>query len=345
MVACAASLHPGRDGPHVRRVADRDHPRAGSPPLVSAPVPAFAAAVAHVAACLATLTLAIPSAGDAGTRRLLVAHRGASAYAPEHTLAAYRLAIEQRADFVEQDLAVTRDGVLVCLHDPTLERTTDVETVFPDRAREVDGARRWFAADFTLDEIKRLDAGTWFDPRFAGERVPTFQEAIDLVRGRAGLFPELKAPAVYRDRGVDMAPIVAAQLSRSGLATPGAGTASTPLILQSFDREALESLARLLPAIDRTFLLDASGDEQWTTDRGLAEAKQFATGIGPSKRLLDADPTLVRRAHAAGLTVIPYTFRSSSPGRFASVRDEMAHFLDVVGVDGLFTDNPDQFPR
>src|SRR5687767_1614022 len=86
--------------------------------------------------------------------RPLVAHRGASAYAPEHTLAAYRLAIQQGADYVEQDLAVTKDGVLICLHDDTLDRTTNVEEVFPDR-------KPWLAVDFTLAEIKRLDAGRW----------------------------------------------------------------------------------------------------------------------------------------------------------------------------------------
>jgi glycerophosphoryl diester phosphodiesterase len=101
--------------------------------------------------------------GGSGGKKLLVAHRGASAYAPEHTVAAYRLALEQGADFVEQDLGVTKDGALVCLHDPTLERTTDVEQVFPDRFREEGGTKRWYIADFTADEIKRLDAGSWFD--------------------------------------------------------------------------------------------------------------------------------------------------------------------------------------
>ena len=126
-------------------------------------------------------------------KKLNVAHRGASAYAPEHTLAAYRLAIEQGADFVEQDLAVTKDGVLICLHDPSLERTTDVETKFPTRFTEVaiEGKTRkaWLANDFTLAEIKTLDAGSWFDPKFAGERVPTFDEAVALIRGKAGLYP------------------------------------------------------------------------------------------------------------------------------------------------------------
>jgi glycerophosphoryl diester phosphodiesterase len=288
--------------------------------------------------------LATGVAGGLPSRKVLVAHRGASAYAPEHTLAADRLALDQRADFVEQDLAITRDGVLICLHDPTLDRTTDVEQVFPTRYREVNGARRWFAADFTLDEIKRLDAGGWFAPTFAGERVPTFQEAIDLVRGKAGLFPELKAPDVYRDLGVEMATVVVAALRRNGLEGKGADPA-TPLILQSFDEAALRTLARDVPSLDRTFLLDARGSERWLTDAGLKAVATFATGLGPSKLLIEKDATLVSRAHAIGLTVIPYTFRSSSPGRFPSVRDEMTHFLTVAGVDGVFTDNPDLFPR
>jgi glycerophosphoryl diester phosphodiesterase len=289
------------------------------------------------------LAMATMTAG-VGTKKLLVAHRGASAYAPEHTTAAYRLALQQDADFVEQDLGVTKDGALVCLHDATLERTTDVEQVFPDRYREEGGAKRWYIADFTLAEIKRLDAGSWFDPAFAGERVPTFEEAVALVRGKAGIFPELKAPGVYRERGVDMAPIVAAALTTLGLERKGA-VAGTPVILQSFDAPALEAMARLTPSIDRTFLIDPRGDTAWLSDDGLRKVAAFATGIGPSKILIDRDPSVVPRAKALGLSVIPYTFRSSATGQFPSVRDEMAHFLNVFGVDGLFTDNPDQFPR
>ena len=107
------------------------------------------------------IAVAADAQGPSRMTKLAIAHRGASAYAPEHTLAAYRLAIEQKADYVEQDLAVTRDGELICLHDDSLERTTNVEEVFPDRA-SVDpatGRRQWLAVDFTLAEIKRLDAG------------------------------------------------------------------------------------------------------------------------------------------------------------------------------------------
>lgn len=298
--------------------------------------------VAAVVAASVVGMAVIPAAG--GAKKVLVAHRGASAYAPEHTAAAYRLAIEQGADYVEQDLGVTRDGALVCMHDATLERTTDVEQVFPDRYRDEQGVKRWYIADFTLAEIRRLDAGSWFDPKFAGERVPTFEEAVALVRGRAGIFPELKAPGVYRERGVDMAPIVAAALTSTGLGRKGADP-KTPVILQSFDSQTLESMAAALPSLDRTFLVDARGDLSWLTDAGLKKVAGFATGLGPSKTLVDTDPTLVPRARALGLTVIPYTFRSSATGRFPTVRDEMAYFLTVLGVDGVFTDNPDQFPR
>src|SRR5688500_15174067 len=162
----------------------------------------------RAAATMALLAGIVASgvAAQQSPKKQLVAHRGASAYAPEHTLEAYRLALEQGADYVEQDLAVSKDGVLVCVHDLTLERTTNVEEVFPDRFIEDRSngtpVRRWLVNDFTLAEIKRLDAGSWFGVRFAGARIPTFQEAVELVKGKAGLYPELKDPEFYRTRGV-----------------------------------------------------------------------------------------------------------------------------------------------
>ena len=154
---------------------------------------------------LVMATAAAPGAqGPSRMTKLAIAHRGASAYAPEHTLASYRLAIEQKADYVEQDLAVTKDGALICLHDDGLERTTNVEEVFPDRASTdpVTGRRQWLAVDFTLAEIKRLDAGSWFDARFAGERVPTWEEAIAPVGTAAGL-SGIEEPSLYRARAID----------------------------------------------------------------------------------------------------------------------------------------------
>lgn len=282
--------------------------------------------------------------GPSRMTKLAIAHRGASAYAPEHTLSAYRLAIEQHADYVEQDLAVTKDGALVCLHDDSLERTTNVEEVFPNRASidPATGRRQWLAVDFTLAEIKQLDAGSWFDARFAGERVPTWEEAVATVGTAAGLYPELKSPPLYRARGIDMTGIFVASLRRLGLERVPASR----LVVQSFDDQVLRELTRTTPSLTRTFLIEARDGARWLTPEGLAGIAGFATGIGPTKRLLDGRPELVQAARTAGLTVTPYTFTSKAPSaKFADVRDEMQYYLFDLGVDALFTDNPDRFPR
>jgi glycerophosphoryl diester phosphodiesterase len=294
---------------------------------------------------LVTLIARVPvDAARQASGKKLVAHRGASAYAPEHTLEAYRLAIEQKADFVEQDLAVTKDGVLVCIHDLTLERTTNVEEVFPTRFVEdktaAAPAKRWRVNDFTLAEIKQLDAGSWFDTKFAGARIPTFQEAIDAVGNKAGLYPELKDPAFYRERGIRPETLLAAILKKNNLA----GKPSR-VIIQSFDEITVRALVTALPDVPRVWLvgpLDAAALDSADKVRAIAK---WATGLGPNKAIVAARPDVVRWAHEAGLTVTPWTFRSSNTGTFASVRDEMAKFLYDYGVDAVFTDNPDQFPR
>lgn len=271
--------------------------------------------------------------------KTLIAHRGASAYAPENTLPAYRLALRQGADYVEQDLQITRDGVLVCLHDLTLERTTDVAKVFPGRFRkEPGGTRRWYVSDFTLAEVKQLDAGAWFGEKFRGTRIPAWQEAIEEIRGKAGLYPETKAPEVYGSRGFDMERLVVDQLRKNGLAEPGADP-RTPVIIQSFSvaslRKMTDELGCKLPKI---LLMGVAPKE-------LEEIKRFAVGIGPEKNIVRADPGLVKRARAAGLSVTVYTVSSADTGTFPDVREEMAYYLFTLGVDALFTNNPDQFPR
>jgi glycerophosphoryl diester phosphodiesterase len=211
-----------------------------------------------------------------------IAHRGASAYAPEHTAAAYRLAIEQHADFVEQDLGVTRDSQLICIHDDTLERTTNVVELFPDRGRtdpQLSPGRHWLVNDFTLDEIRTLDAGKWFKPEFAGARIQTFQEAIDLVRGQAGLYPELKSPQLYKSRGIDQVKLFVDVVRRNGLETPES-LRTTPMIIQSFDEEATRRVASDLPTVPRILLIERDGD---VSEARLREIKTFATGIGPEK--------------------------------------------------------------
>ena len=302
----------------------------------------LAIAVCAAAVCIA---LAALQAQSPAPKKILVAHRGASAYAPEHSADAYRLAIAQGADYVEQDLAVTKDGVLVSIHDLTLERTTDVEEVFPTRFVEqtVDGktVRRWYVNDFTLTEIKRLDAGSHFDKKFAGTRILTFQEAIDLVRGKAGLYPELKDPEFYRQRGVSPVRLFAEIVKKNGLeADP-----KTPLVLQSFDDATLKAAVADLPKVPRVFLVSDKTPDRIDSPEKLTSIATWATGIGPNKAILEKTPAIVEWAHAAKLTVTPWTFRASQPGKYASVREEMAYFLFTLGVDELFTDNPDMFPR
>ena len=284
--------------------------------------------------------------GTTPGRKQLVAHRGASAYAPEHTIEAYALATQQGADYVEQDLAVTKDGVLVCIHDLSLERTTNVEEVFPtrfieDKSKAV-SVKRWLVGDFTLAEIKQLDAGSWFNAKFAGAKVPTFQEAIDAVGTKAGLYPELKDPSFYRLRGVSPEKLLADILKKNGLVTT---LASARVIIQSFDETTVKLLAKDLPQVPRVLLVEPANATRIDTPEKVKEIAGWATGLGPNKMIVAARPELVKWAQAAGMTVTPWTFRSSNTGTFASVRDEMAKYLYEYGVDAVFTDNPDQFPR
>jgi glycerophosphoryl diester phosphodiesterase len=275
-------------------------------------------------------------------KKFVVGHRGACAYAPENTLPSYRLAIEQGADYVEQDLQITRDGVLVCSHDETLERCTNIAEVFPERFTDemVRGKRvkRWRFHDFSLKEIKQLDAGTKFDPKFKGTTIPTWQEAIDEIKGKTGLCPEIKNPEIYSRIGMSMEDLFAEMLKKNGLDKP---TASTPILVQSFNRDSLKQVAQ--NGIKHPMLQLWSAGVRWTPEM-LDEAKQHASAIGPSKD--DVMGELVRDAHARGLQVVAYTYnkKNLSPG-FPSVRADIKHALYELGIDGLFTDNPDQFVR
>lgn len=280
-------------------------------------------------------------------KKILVAHRGASGYAPEHTAAAYELAITQGADFVEQDLAVTKDGVLVSIHDLTLERTTNVEEVFPTRFVELkDGpmaGKHWLVNDFTLAEIKQLDAGSWFDPKYAGQRILTFQECIDLVRKKPGIgiYPELKDPEFYRQRGVAPEQLFAAIVRKNNLlADP-----KMPVILQSFDATTLQNAAKEIPQVPRVYLVAPQQAAVLDSADKVKAIAAWATGLGPNKIIVDRNPALVTWAHANSLSVTPWTFRTSDKGSYPTLTDEMRHFLYKLGVDALFTDYPDQFPR
>ncbi|MFY9556358.1 MAG: glycerophosphodiester phosphodiesterase family protein [Blastocatellia bacterium] len=331
-------------------------------PTVFASIVAFAAWM--------TLLSAVPVGTSAARGKpLLIAHRGASGYAPEHTLAAYQLAIKQGAAFVEQDLQITKDGALVCLHDPDLARTTNVAEVFPDRATLRDPfetgqpTRGWYTIDFTLAEIKRLDAGSWFNranpfaasPAYVDQRIPTMEEALKLVGRRAGFYIELKHFTFYKSLGLDSAEKLAAILKAHGFDR----TAQRDRIfIQSFYKEGLHRMRELAPGYARVQLLpmeDAGRkqDSSTITPALAAEVASYAKGAGPSKSLIKSADD-VETFHKAGLLVHPYTFRGTTTANARrplneaqsngpTVRDniiaDIRRFVGY-GIDGGFTDYP-----
>lgn len=274
------------------------------------------------------------------TKPTLIAHRGASGDAPEHTLAAYKRAIEVGADLVEPDIQVTKDGVPICLHDTTLERTTDVEAVFPYRSVVAKGKKTWPVADFTLAELKTLDAGVWKGEQFAGERVVTFDELVTLVRGKVGLLVETKAPDANDRAGVSMERRVLDVLEKHGLATPGADP-KTPIVFQSFSADSLKAFQALGSDLPRLLLV---GGKDWKPAL-LDDLSSYATGIAPNKAIVAEHPEMVAAAHAKGLSVTVWTFRKGEAKPYPDVRAEMAAYLTDRGIDACITDNPDQFPR
>lgn len=267
---------------------------------------------------------------------MVVAHRGSSGYLPEHTLPAYALAYGQGADLIEPDVVLTRDAVPICLHDIGLGRTTNVEEVFPNRARE-DG--NYYAADFTLEEIKSLtvDAGNHSRPDAPavakGLTVPTLEEMVSLVSalnastgGAVGIIPELKQTAFHEENDLDLVAASIEVLDESA-------DADMAVYIQSFEFEPLQRIAELDTRYQLVYLvsfpsaIDAVG--------GLESIAETVQVFSPNKGLIEAtEGQLVRDAQAAGLMVIPWTF-------YADI-DEMIRFYREYGVDGLFTDFPDQ---
>ena len=279
--------------------------------------------------------------------RIVIAHRGASGYLPEHTLPAYALAHGMGADYIEPDLVLTRDSHLICLHDIYLQATTNVEQIFPDRARE-DG--RWYAADFTLEEIRRLQAEERLGNRFprgsSRFAVPSFAEMIELVQGlnertgrTVGIYPELKAPAWHRAEGKAMEEALLEIVERYGYRESGA-----PIFVQSFEEESLRRLRELGSELPQVFLMaEVEQYRRFLSAEGMAGVAAFADGIGPAKTMLERQPELIGWAHEAGLTVHPYTFRADQvPDRHDSHEAELERFLFELGVDGVFTDYPDR---
>jgi glycerophosphoryl diester phosphodiesterase len=284
-----------------------------------------------------------------GTPPIVIAHRGASGYRPEHTIASYTLAIEFGADYIEPDLVATRDGHLIARHEPLLDDTTDVKShpEFASRrsTRTLDGkdTTGFYASDFTLAEIKKLRAvqanparSREYDGQYT---IPTFEEILDLVRhesarrGRSiGIYPETKHPAFHLALGLPLEDRLLEALQRSGLNEPRA-----PVFIQSFESANLQYLRPKtpLPLVqlmdDGALIYDSSGTRVVSVNipdygdrRGgqppasLADIAKYANAIGPWKRQILRDigkpalltTTVIEQAHAAGLRVHTYTFRN-----------------------------------
>lgn len=278
--------------------------------------------------------------------KTVIGHRGACGSLPEHTLESYAFAYASGADFVEQDVVLTKDREFICLHDVQLEKTTDVEQRFPERNRD-DG--KWYAADFTLDEIRQLRVHERYPKRFpigtSRFEVPTFREAIELIQGLnkttgrdVGIYPELKDPSWHSKEGLPMEEAFAKILREYGYDAPDA-----KIFVQCFEPGPLKKLRHELKlSAPQIFLMGADKiQDPLVTDAGLAGIATFAEGIGPDKNRIETDPDLVTRAHAHGLAVHPYTMRSDLlPRAYATPEDELRKFFFDYGVDGLFTDFP-----
>lgn len=322
-----------------------------------------AACAAALLASLGPVSLASAAHGEGGDheegRALVVGHRGASGYRPEHTLAAYRLAIRQCADYIEPDLVSTKDGHLVARHENEISGTTDVEThpEFADRrtTKQIDGVAvsGWFTEDFTLRELRTLRAeeripalrpdNTRYDGRY---RVPTFDQVVRLAQRRetcdgeeVGVYPETKHPSYFDSIGLSMEEPLVATLDRLGW-----DEADDPVILQSFEVGNLKELDRMtdVPIAQLAHCSGSPADDprpysEIVSRKGLREVATYADGVGLCKDLMiprNADGTLgeptpvIEDAHDAGLVVHGYTFRAENaflPTEYRSGPDPSAH--------------------
>lgn len=291
--------------------------------------------------------------------KIVIGHRGAAGYLPEHTLEGYAYAYALGADYIEPDLVMTKDGQFICLHDVYLEPTTDVEEVFLDR-RCKDG--HWYAIDFTLNEVKELhvhercqeNGSPYFPNRFpvglSRFEVPAFTEMIELVQGlnkstgrNVGIYPELKRPSWHASEGLAMEEVLLDILDRNGYMGPDA-----KLYIQSFESDSLKRL-RFELGSDLPLVQLISGKLSYSTmwtKQGLDKIATYANAVGPSKTIIETNPDFVEWAHERGLAVHPYTFRQDSlPAGYSTLEEEIWRFYFQYQVDGLFTDFPDVATR
>ncbi len=232
-----------------------------------------------------------------------VAHRGATGYAPENTIAAFDLAVEMKADYIEIDVQRSKDGKLVLIHDTTVDRTTD-------------GTGK--VGDLTYDQLRSLDAGSWKGEQFAGEQIPTFEEILERYRGKVGILIELKAPELYS--GIEEQ--VAEALKERNLDKPQ----NEKIIIQSFNFESMKKVNDLLPKVPVGVLTSNRAD---TTAEALQEFSTYADWFNPSYGIVTEE--LVNQVHSLGMKIGSWTVRSQ----------EAADFLFEMNVDAIITDYPD----
>jgi glycerophosphoryl diester phosphodiesterase len=285
---------------------------------------------------------------------LVIAHRGASGHRPEHTIEAYKLAIEMGADFIEPDLVLTQDGILIARHENEISETTNVAEIFPKRKTKkvIDGEEisGWFTEDLSLKEIKTLKArqrvltrSNKFDDQFS---VPTFEEIIQLAqKHNVGIYPEIKHPTYFENikpSNVSMISELVRLLKKYGYEKN-----KNQIFIQSFELSALKKI-KLQIDVPLVFLLGSKSEVAFDT-KGTAQEKKYLsyvdslsdfedlkkyiTGLGPHKSYLE-DAEFIKRAKKVGLQVHPYTFREGSS------KEEYLKFYEM-GVDGVFSDFPD----
>ncbi|BAY21627.1 glycerophosphoryl diester phosphodiesterase [Calothrix sp. NIES-2100] len=314
------------------------------------------------------------------TAPIIIGHRGASGYRPEHTLAAYELAIDLGADYIEPDLVITKDGVLIARHENEISETTDIaqhpEFAQRQTTKIIDGESKtgWFTEDFTLSELKTLRAkeripqvrsqNTNYDGLFT---IPTLQEIINLAQTKSiavgrtiGIYPETKHPTYFQSIGLPLEDTLLATLQANGYQG-----ANAPIFIQSFEVSNLKYLATKtdLPLVQ---LLNNTGKPydfivnnvdcsyaDLTTKSGLQEIAEYAQAIGVHKNMIvpiDSNkklhfPTsLVTDAHAASLLVHAWTFRNEDfflPLDFQGNPQKEYELFFSLGVDGVFSDFPD----
>lgn len=298
---------------------------------------------------------------------VVIAHRGASGYLPEHTLEAKAAAHAMGADYIEQDIVATRDGVLLVLHDVYLEAVTDVEQKFADRNRS-DG--HYYVVDFDYEEIAQLNvhertlprereyAAQLYPDRFPTDtgtfRIATLTQELELINGlnrstgrQAGIYSEIKDPAWHRENGIELSELILSTLGEYGyLEAPDAGQAPRAY-LQCFDARELQRIrAEVNPDVPLVQLLTGRDD---MSESGLDLIARYAQGIGPGFFSLvsgGADSLesngVCSSAQARALAVHPYTFRRDQLPPFSNSFASLLEFFAVqVGVDGFFTDFPD----